>query len=74
MPRMRQTPRPFAQLPTEQERLYRLPQVEEISGHRRATLYLWMATGRFPKQLKIGASAVWRKSDIDSWLAAQETR
>lgn len=71
MPRTRKTPRPIAPLPTDQERLYRLPAVEEISGLRRATIYSWISDGRFPPQLKIGASALWRKSDIDSWLASQ---
>ncbi len=74
MPRPRKTPRPIHPLPNDQERLFRLSAVEEISGLRRATIYAWISEGRFPKQLKIGASALWTKSSIDAWLASQVDR
>lgn len=63
----RPTPRP---LPPDQDRLYRLPEVEQISGWRRSTIYRAIADGRFPRQIRIGSTAAWRKRDIDRWLAA----
>ncbi len=74
MPRPRKTPRPIHPLPSDQERLYRLPAVEEISGLSRATIYDLITNGRFPSQLKIGSSSLWRKSDLDTWLASQVNR
>ncbi len=64
-------PRP---LPTEQDRLFRMPDVESITGHRRSTIYAWIKDGRFPAPVKVGTfSSAWRKRDIDQWYASRGT-
>lgn len=57
------------------EKLLRRPDVEARTGLSRSTLYAWMAEGKFPKPVALGARLVaWRESEIDAWLAARETR
>ena len=49
--------------------ILRRPSVEEMTGLKRATIYKFMANGKFPKAVKISPKCVgWRKSDIASWL------
>lgn len=55
--------------------ILRLPQVKEITGLGRSTLYLYIQRGWFPKQRRLGERAVgWRSSDIFRWVAQRETR
>ncbi|MFP4649170.1 MAG: helix-turn-helix transcriptional regulator [Halorhodospira sp.] len=52
-----------------QQRLLRRPEVEQITGLARATIYEQIRSGDFPAPLKIGKRAVaWRLSDIEAWL------
>ena len=52
------------------ERLIRRPEVERIVGLSRSSIYDMMASGKFPKQIRIGARAVgWRESQIQKWVA-----
>lgn len=54
------------------DRLLRRPEVEARVGLSRSTLYQWMADGKFPKPVALGARLVaWRESEIDQWIAAQ---
>jgi prophage regulatory protein len=54
-------------------RLIRRPEVLNLVGLSRATIYLMMAEGRFPKPVKVGLRAVaWREADIEAWLASRE--
>ena len=54
------------------DRLLRRPEVEALTGMARATIYQQMATGRFPRPIKLGKRAVaWPQSVIDNWI---ETR
>ena len=39
-------------------RILRLPQVLEVTGLSRSTIYLRMADGSFPKQVSLGGRAV----------------
>jgi prophage regulatory protein len=51
------------------DRILRTPQVIEICGVGRSTIYDWIAQGAFPKPIKLGASAIgWRASDVQSWI------
>jgi len=51
------------------ERLIRLPQVESLTGLRRAHLYGLARRGQFPKPVKIGARAsAWRESLVLAWI------
>lgn len=47
----------------------RLPDVLGRIGMRRSWLFAAVATGNFPKPLKLGRRAVgWRSQDIDQWI------
>lgn len=54
----------------ETERLLRLPDVEAISGLKRATIYREAQRGNFPKPLKLTARAsAWQESEVRQWIA-----
>ena len=51
------------------ERLIRLPQVESLTGLKRAHIYGMARRGLFPKPLKIGARAsAFRQSQVMAWI------
>lgn len=51
------------------ERIFRRPDVEQLVGLSRSTLYAMMAEGTFPKPLRLGKRAVgWRERDLRHWL------
>jgi prophage regulatory protein len=53
-------------------RILRLPEVMARVGICRASIYLRIADGSFPKQISLGARAVgWLEHEIDAWLAAR---
>jgi prophage regulatory protein len=55
--------------PTEKIRVLRLPQVCEITGLCRSSIYQMEAEQRFPHRIKIGARSVgWIESEIQGWL------
>jgi prophage regulatory protein len=57
---------------TSAARILRLPDVMSRVGLRRASIYLHMTKGSFPKPITLGARAVgWLESDIDGWIAAR---
>lgn len=46
----------------------RLPEVRKLTGLSTATIYRMAVNGKFPKQVKIGDSAVaWVKSEVLAW-------
>ena len=50
-------------------RILRLPAVMDVTGLGRTTVYEQMATGRFPRPIKLGERAVgWLEADIQNWL------
>ena len=54
------------------ERIMRRPEVEQVSGLRRSTLYAWIAAGQFPAPVRLGARLVgWRLSDVQKWIDAR---
>lgn len=56
-------------------RILRLPEVCQVSGLSRATIYKKMAEGTFPTPLRLGTRSVgWRLSDLDAWIASTERR
>ena len=58
---------------TATDRLLRRPEVQNLTGLARATIYRDMAMGRFPRPVKIGRRAVaWPKSVIDRWIAERK--
>lgn len=51
------------------DKFLRLPQVIEMTGLSRSTIYLRMNEGTFPCSYKIGEYAVaWLESDIEGWI------
>lgn len=47
----------------------RLPAVKARTGLARSTIYLLVATGSFPKPIKLGQRAVgWLETDVQHWL------
>jgi prophage regulatory protein len=51
------------------ERLIRLPEVEKLTGLRRAHIYGLARRGLFPRPVKIGARAsAWRESLVRDWI------
>ena len=50
-------------------RILRLPAVMDVTGLGRTTVYEQMATGRFPRPIKLGERAVgWLEDDIQNWI------
>ncbi len=57
-----------------QPRILRLPDVKAKTGIGRSTIYALMASGDFPRSIRIGARAVgWLESDIDRWIESRHT-
>jgi prophage regulatory protein len=51
------------------DRILRLATVLQLTGLTRSTLYRKVATGSFPRQLRISdRCAGWRESEVDAWL------
>ena len=55
------------------DRILRRPEVEEITGLARSTIYAAMSRGDFPSPVRLGPRAVgWRASAINEWLSARQ--
>lgn len=56
-------------------RLLRLPDVEQLTGLRKSSIYAYMGKERgcgFPVPVRIGARAVaWRESDVLGWISSR---
>ena len=53
-------------------RIFRLPQVREVTGLGKTMIYRLEAAQRFPKRIKIGLRAVgWLEGDIRDWVLAR---
>jgi prophage regulatory protein len=54
------------------DRIIRFPELVQIVGRPRSSIYLMMRNGQFPAGRKIGTRAVgWLQSEIDAWLAGR---
>ena len=52
-----------------QSRFVRLPEVLQLTGVSRSTIYRWMANGEFPIQISLGGNTVaWLESDLEVWI------
>lgn len=48
----------------------RLPEVEQVSGLSRSSIYRLEASGEFPKRVKLGQRAVgWSRAAVLDWCA-----
>jgi prophage regulatory protein len=53
-------------------RLLRLPQVMELTGLGRDTIYRYIRNGRFPAQRRISDRAsAWRADEIAGWIESR---
>jgi prophage regulatory protein len=54
------------------QRLLRLPEVKNLTGLSKSSIYARIAEGTFPKQIPLGPRlVVWVESDIQNWIADQ---
>ena len=54
------------------DKFLRLPQVKEITGLSRTTLYRYMDQGYFPKPYDLGPRTVaWLEVDVQQWSQAR---
>jgi prophage regulatory protein len=52
--------------------MLRRPEVQEITGLSRSTIYKLMQEGNFPRPVKLTGKAVaWRESVITDWLTSR---
>ena len=50
-------------------RFVRLPEVLNLVGVTRSTLYRWMDEGTFPKQIHLGPrTIVWNEREVVQWM------
>ena len=52
------------------KKMYRLPEVMDMTGLSRSSIYLRISTDEFPKPVKIGRRAIgWPEESIIAWQA-----
>ena len=52
------------------KKMYRLPEVMDMTGLSRSSIYLRVSTDEFPKPVKIGRRAIgWPEERIIAWQA-----
>ena len=52
------------------ERLLRLPEVKNLTGLSKSSIYARIAEGLFPRQIALGSrTVVWLETDIQNWIA-----
>lgn len=50
------------------KRIYRLPQVMEMTGLSRSSIYLAVSRNKFPKPMKLGSRAIgWKEEALAQW-------
>ncbi|MGO1190117.1 helix-turn-helix transcriptional regulator [Vibrio casei] len=55
-------------------KILRLPEVINMVGLSKATIYAHMRNGLFPKNLSLGANSTgWLESEIQEWITARIT-
>ena len=52
--------------------LLTVPEVAAMLRKPEGTLRYWRAVNRGPKSFKSGSTVVYRRSDVEAWLRAQE--
>lgn len=61
--------------PRKIEKLYRLNEVENLTGLRKSSIYAGMKVGTFPLCIRLSTRAVaWRESDIAEWQASKQPK
>jgi prophage regulatory protein len=61
---------PFPRSVPNADRILRLPEVLRRTGLKRSSLYVKIANGSFPRQLRLSPNMVgWRESEVMAWVA-----
>ena len=56
------------------DKILRLPEVLNLTGLGRSTIYKKISAGEFPKSISLGVKSVgWIESDIQKWLETKIT-
>ena len=59
---------------TTNDRLLRLPEVEETIGLKKPTIYRLIRAGKFPKPIKVGERASrWSYNELMQWIEGRKT-
>jgi len=54
------------------QRLLRLPEVKQLTGLSKSSIYARISEDSFPRQIPLGSrTVVWLESDIQNWIAEQ---
>lgn len=54
------------------KKILRMPEVEAKVGYKRPTIYKFIKSGEFPKQVPLGVRAVgWIESEVDDWIKSK---
>ena len=54
---------------TTSQRMLRLPEVRDITGVSRSSIYKWMDEGKFPLPRKLSERAIaWNSHEIAEWV------
>lgn len=54
--------------------ILRLPDVLEMIGVGRRTLYRWSRNGDFPAPIQLGPNSIgWRRADVEEWIESRPT-
>ncbi len=53
---------------TPQDKLLRLPIVEQTVGFRKSQIYALVRANKFPKPLQIGRMSLWPASAVHQWV------
>ena len=52
-----------------EQKILRLPEVKEITGLSRSTIYLRMSEGSFPNHISLGSRAIgWLHAEVEDWI------
>lgn len=56
------------------DKLFKVSELSETLNIAEATVWRWIADGKFPKPTKLGRASRWRQSVIEQWLEDQEAK
>ena len=55
-------------------RLIKIRDVMQCTGLARSTIYKFIKTKGFPKQVSLGAAVAWVESEVEDWISEQIQR
>lgn len=63
---------PTTNAPTQSDRILKAPEVIEMTGLSRTTIWRMEKTGQFPARVSLGVGSVgWRESEVKIWLSSR---